>query len=192
MDILAHALWALILGKLVSRLLGKKVNLRWISFWGVFPDIFAFSLYTIFSLVNSGGFHPPHTLAAATPETLEIIQISNLLYQSSHSLIILVVLFFLVWEIRILMQETTPRTISPTKKQFLKPSPLSSFPAILLGWGLHILMDIPTHSKTFYPTPFLWPFLDWTFDGISWGQPWFMIVNYSLIIFLLWWLWREK
>lgn len=182
MDILAHALWALILGKGLSRQLKQRVNLRWITFWGIFPDLFAFALYTIFSLVNSGSLHPPHTLAAATPETLEIIQISNLLYQGSHSLIIFLVLFFLVWEVLILLSRNArgPQPI------------LESFPVILLGWGLHILMDIPTHSKTFYPTPFLWPFSEWTFNGFSWGQPWFMIVNYSLIIFLLWWLWQKR
>jgi len=50
------------------------------------------------------------------------------------------------------------------------------------GWLVHILIDIPSHSYKFYPTPFLWPFSEWKFDGWSWGAPIFMIINYSLII----------
>lgn len=50
------------------------------------------------------------------------------------------------------------------------------------GWLLHILMDIPSHSYDFYPTPFLWPISDFKINGFHWGTPWFMITNYSLII----------
>jgi hypothetical protein len=52
----------------------------------------------------------------------------------------------------------------------------------MLGWLVHILIDIPTHSYQFYPTPFLWPLSSWKFNGISWGQKWFMIANYSTIV----------
>lgn len=52
----------------------------------------------------------------------------------------------------------------------------------LLPWIIHILIDIPTHSKAFFPTPFMWPLSNFMIDGISWGTPWFMITNYSLIV----------
>lgn len=57
----------------------------------------------------------------------------------------------------------------------------------LTAWGIHIITDIPTHSTRFFPTPFLWPLSDYTFNGISWATPWFMAVNYSalLIVFLI-------
>jgi len=58
-------------------------------------------------------------------------------------------------------------------------------PIFLLSWTIHILIDIPTHSRKFLPTPFLWPISKWKFPGFSWGQKWFMITNYSLIILLL-------
>jgi len=54
-------------------------------------------------------------------------------------------------------------------------------PLYLLAWTLHVLIDIPTHSRDFLPTPFLWPLSDWHFPGFSWGQRWFMIANYSAI-----------
>ena len=52
----------------------------------------------------------------------------------------------------------------------------------LLAWGIHILIDIPTHSFRYFPTPFLWPLSDYTFNGISWATPWFMAVNYSALM----------
>ena len=56
-----------------------------------------------------------------------------------------------------------------------------------IAWGLHILIDIPTHSNSFFPTPFLWPMSNYKFNGISWATPWFMILNYGslLIVFLV-------
>ncbi|MBS3167176.1 hypothetical protein J4403_03130 [Candidatus Woesearchaeota archaeon] len=51
----------------------------------------------------------------------------------------------------------------------------------LTGWGLHILMDIPTHARDFFPTHFLYPLSDVTFNGYSWGQKDFMVVNWLLL-----------
>jgi len=58
----------------------------------------------------------------------------------------------------------------------------------VFGWLIHILIDIPSHSKEFFPTPFLWPLSDFTFNGISWGTPWFMIINYSTLVIVYSWL----
>lgn len=56
---------------------------------------------------------------------------------------------------------------------------------VLLPWLIHILMDIPTHTREFLGTPFLWPFSKWLFPGMSWGTLWFMLINYTLIIILM-------
>ena len=58
-------------------------------------------------------------------------------------------------------------------------------PIYIYAWPIHILMDIPTHSRDFLPTPFLWPISNWFFPGFSWGQLWFMILNWSLIFLFL-------
>ena len=52
-------------------------------------------------------------------------------------------------------------------------------PWAAFAWLIHILVDIPTHSRAFFPTPFLWPLCNYNFDGISWGERWFMGVNYG-------------
>jgi hypothetical protein len=58
------------------------------------------------------------------------------------------------------------------------------------GWPLHIIIDLPTHTTEFFPTPLLWPLSDFHVSGISWAVPWFMAVNYGLLIalytYLIW------
>jgi membrane-bound metal-dependent hydrolase YbcI (DUF457 family) len=52
----------------------------------------------------------------------------------------------------------------------------------MLGWLLHILLDIPTHPD-FYHTPFLWPVSNYRYTGgIAWSHPTFMVFNYGLLI----------
>ena len=59
------------------------------------------------------------------------------------------------------------------------------FPWYVLAWPLHIAIDLFTHRREFLPTPFLWPVSDWAFPGISWAEPWFMVVNYTLMLGVL-------
>lgn len=68
----------------------------------------------------------------------------------------------------------------------------------MLGWLLHILIDIPTHSLSYYATRFLWPLSDFRIDGIAWWTPWFWAATYgalAVVYVLLWgsgWLWNNK
>ena len=41
---------------------------------------------------------------------------------------------------------------------------------VLMAWGLHILVDIPTHSRKQWGPQFLFPFSRITVDGISWAE----------------------
>ncbi len=83
------------------------------------------------------------------------------LYGITHSLFVFAFVFFIIWII-------------------FKKLPIYLFP-----WLAHILMDIPTHTREFLGTPFLWPISDYTFPGISWASMAFMMANYSAIIILL-------
>jgi len=66
-------------------------------------------------------------------------------------------------------------------------------PFYLWAYPIHILIDIPSHSRSFLPTPFLWPVSNWYFPGISWDNHWFMIVNYTLIIICLGYIfWKRR
>jgi len=50
------------------------------------------------------------------------------------------------------------------------------------AWGLHIVIDIFSHSSRFFPTPFLWPVSNFHVNGVSWASPWFMAINYGLLV----------
>jgi len=51
----------------------------------------------------------------------------------------------------------------------------------LLGWWSHIIINVFTHSKDYYPAPVLYPITYRGFDGIAWNTPIFMLLNYLLL-----------
>ena len=52
----------------------------------------------------------------------------------------------------------------------------------LLGWWSHIAIDIFTHSAAYYPAPVLYPFSQRGFDGLAWNTPWFLGLNYLVLV----------
>jgi len=58
----------------------------------------------------------------------------------------------------------------------------SEFPWIWCAWGLHVLCDIPLHETNFFPTPYVWPFKTHVINGVFWGQPWLIAVNYAALV----------
>jgi hypothetical protein len=170
MDILSHGLWATAAAKAVGRKIRKPLDLRWAFFWGVFPDLFAFGLPFIWMLWSvltgqrsfSDFPRPEHGEPPAVVDP--IFRLAPVLYNFSHSFVI----FALVLAAVLLLNGRKPVWA-------------------MIGWPLHILMDIPTHSYRFYPTPFLWPISGLKFDGFSWGVWWFMVLNYSALamVFIL-------
>ena len=133
-------------------------NFWWAFGIGVAPDIFSFGIFSgmaVLGLASNPGW------SAGPPPASLIPPYVHLLYNITHSLIIFALVFFVVWFLR--------------QKPFLP----------LLAWGIHILMDIPTHSTEFFPTPFLWPFFNnIRFDGIPWSNPVIFIPNVVLLVVL--------
>ena len=58
----------------------------------------------------------------------------------------------------------------------------------LLGWWLHIVIDVFTHSADYNAVPVLYPFTQRGFDGIAWTTPWFMLLNYAALAAVAGWL----
>jgi membrane-bound metal-dependent hydrolase YbcI (DUF457 family) len=105
----------------------------------------------IFMLLITGKFE------LGKPHTHEIPSYVYHMYDWTHSLVIFLIVMIAIYFF---------------KKRWYLP---------LIGWMVHILIDIPTHTEQFFPTPFLWPISDYSFSGISWGVPWFMFLNYSCL-----------
>lgn len=165
MDIFSHGLWAGAAYKAINKKAKKPLNAWLAGFWGIFPDLFAFTIPFIWLLWNLAfaGLNfsdiPRSDLVEPAPrDSLPIFRLTSLLYSLSHSAIIFFIVFGIVYLI------------------FHRPI------WELGGWFIHILLDIPTHSYQFYPTPFLWPVSDWKFDGFSWGTLWFLILNYLAVV----------
>lgn len=186
MDILAHGLWTAALANAVNNKFKKKgmttkVNVAYATFWGIFPDLFAFTVPFIYMLIAmaTGSIRPSdiswhgevQPAYANKFSRFDFIhnQLAHNLYDVSHSAIIFILVFATVW---IMWRR----------------------PALeLLGWLLHILIDIPTHSYRVYPTPLFWPVSRWEFlHGFSWTEPWFMLLNYSSLALAYYVLFRKK
>lgn len=151
-----------------SGLFGRKNRqyFLWGFFFGIAPDIFSFGLFTISSLLGVSA--RPDWSAGPPPENM-IPSYVHTMYDITHSFVIFGIVFLVVWYIR--------------KKPFVP----------LWAWAFHILVDIPTHSVAFFPTPFLWPFFNAVrVDGIPWTHPFIFIPNVILLILLYTWLFYRK
>ncbi len=160
MDILAHGLWATAGAIGTRRKTVIAISVGWVAFWGVFPDLFTFTVPVTIKIW--------WLLTGATrsllpdPNRQQQLQFVWQLYHCSHSLVVFAVAFGIVW--------------------LFARRPVFS----MLGWLLHIAIDIPTHRGIF-ATHFLWPFSSVTWDGTVWENPWFLAGNYITLtaVFLL-------
>jgi hypothetical protein len=171
MDIISHALWSGALFKSINlNLKKKKFNLWWASFWGIFPDVFAFVVpiaIFFFIILFQNGFNI--TILAKTLQSPPYRNIVEMLYNISHSIIIFIIVFLFVWLI------------------FRKPL------WILFGWLLHILIDIPTHLIGHFATPMFWPISTFKINGIIyWREPLFMIIDLVLLFIVYWIILRKE
>ncbi len=159
MDIFAHGLWSAAAARGVNLKEERRaIPVAWAAFWGVFPDLFAFTYPFIRAVVERiSGVH------GARPD----FALASKLYHISHSLIVFSAVIGAVWLVR---------------RRLWLP---------MLAWPLHVLCDIPSHTRRFFPTPFLWPLSHYEFSGISWGNPWFMLVNYTALGITYYVLWRR-
>jgi len=164
MDIIAHGAWSFLTAKAVNaRRTERPLNPWYTGLWGIFPDLASFGIVFAYGIVTlilgdrsflAFMHRAPDALEPISAAAFPLASIVPLLYSFTHSIVVFFAIFFLVLLIR--------------RKPCWE----------LLGWALHIMIDVPTHSYAFYPTPVFWPLSDWKFDGISWGTTWFMIGNY--------------
>lgn len=163
MDIVAHGLYG------GAAFVNTSKKSFWTAvWWGIFPDLIAFGVFFP-KFVLTRGFHREEIMRVEPP-TLDIIpQYIHTIYNFSHSLIIFALVFGIVWFF--------------IKRPFYE----------MLPWGLHILMDIPSHTGAFFPTPFLYPLSSFYIEGVPWGTPWFFFSYWGLLIILyLFFFWLKK
>jgi membrane-bound metal-dependent hydrolase YbcI (DUF457 family) len=121
----------------------------------ILPDILTEGLFMVLYLLKIGGMPG---WEQGHPNISEYPIFAQNLYNITHSLIFFVVVFVLFW--------------------IFARKPIW----IVAAWGLHILIDIPTHSLALFPTPFLWPISDIRFNGIGWDNPIILAVDIILLM----------
>ncbi|QQS60675.1 hypothetical protein IPN41_01740 [Candidatus Falkowbacteria bacterium] len=139
----------------------------WLAFlFGVLPDVLSFGIFTIAQLVGI----EPRIDWANNPTNADIPAYVHVLYNYTHSFIIFAVVFLGLWLI--------------LKRPYIP----------LLAWGIHIILDIFTHSDSFFATPFLWPLSDFKIDGTPWSHPLIFFPNWILIIigYTLWFIQKRR
>lgn len=186
MDIVSHGLWTNVIF-----LTARRRDRWWAVAFALLPDLIPFGPFFFEELATHGiGNGPPQF----TPEVYAYIWGA---YQFTHSLVVFGAVFLAVafWrkvfhpsraEVHLEKSETqSPKSKTNPNDQkdtilnfefWTLSLPLRPWWA-LGAWGLHILTDIPTHRRAFFPTPFLWPFSNYTVDAISWANPWFFFAN---------------
>ena len=162
MDILAHALWTAAAAIPVRQKLRRPIHLGWAVFWGIFPDVFSFAIPAVIRIWWYATGVTAHLLPDA--KSGQHFQFVWQLYYGSHSLVTFAVTFGIVWAL--------------ARRLVLE----------LLGWGLHILIDIPTHQGIF-ALHFLWPFSSYGVSGLRWESHWFLAANYGALLLLYSWMW---
>jgi len=145
---------------------GRKNKFRWrLAFlFGIAPDLLSFGIFFV-ERVFTHGFD----FQSGPPDPSTISSYVYQLYNVTHSLVVFTFFF--------------------------------AFFSLFLGrtfwemaaWGLHIILDIFTHSNEFFPTPFLWPLSDYKFDGMPWSHPYIFFTNVAalVILYLVWW-WKKR
>ena len=127
---------------------------------GLAPDLLSFGiLYTAAML----GLAETPDFSQGTPPESSIPLYVHHLYNVTHSFIVFLSVFLITW--------------------FLLKRPLWE----LSAWGLHVLVDVPTHSYAFFPTPVLWPLFGWKFNGWQWTTLSILIPNFVLLTLLYAW-----
>lgn len=152
MDTLSHGLWG---GLSFGH--GRR-QFWWALLLGMGPDLVSFGPYFLSWLVSGMPPYATQPGLGSAPSLSTLPDSVFVYYNVSHSLIVWALAFLLL---AVLLQK------------FFWP---------LAAWGLHILCDIPTHTTAYFPTPFLWPFSTPYVNGFAWSLPWFICLNYLLLI----------
>jgi hypothetical protein len=135
--------------------------------FGVGPDLMAFGPYCIAILL---GFQSFPQWGVVAPHVKVIPHFVYALYSVSHSLVI----YGIFLGVLLLFG----------KRKLAR---------LTLGWPLHILVDLPTHSNNFFPTPIFWPVSSFHINGIPWSEPIIFLPNIIVISCLyLYWYYKNK
>jgi hypothetical protein len=130
---------------------------------GLLPDMAQALPVALWALMQPEALDAFLGFVFATPATERVLPprvglLSHHMHCALHSLVVVLAITLAAWRWR-------PALLVP-----------------LAGWWVHLALDIPTHSESYYPVPFLYPFTYWGFDGVAWTTPWLLAANYAALL----------
>lgn len=146
MDTLSHAGWGF------ATLHAQRSLAWWGALAGAMPDLLFFVPSRVESVIATGwaglavGSEPGMWRADGPPLPPELVEAYYRYYVKTHSLVLLALAVALL-------------ILAGRRK----------WAWLAVPYGLHILMDIPTHER--YQTQPFWPLSSWSFEGLTWGDP---------------------
>jgi membrane-bound metal-dependent hydrolase YbcI (DUF457 family) len=166
LDIVSHALWAAAAGIGARRKVKQRIRLDWVALWGVLPDLVVFAIPAAVRIWRYLSGASKMLLPDGSGPHFDWVWG---LYNFTHSAVIFAVCFGAGWLL-------------------LRKPPLE-----MVGWALHILIDVFTHRGMF-AVKFLWPVSSVHVDGIRWETPWFLVLNFTALaaVYLLLWIYRAR
>ena len=174
MDVLSHGLWATALGETLRRRgLATRGQVAGAAAFGLMPDLVALAPVSIWAIGAESSVDAVRAYIFAMPGTEPIMapwahMLEHHIHCSAHSLIVLgVVTLLSFWKFRWLRVP-------------------------LVGWWLHIALDVPTHSQEYYAVTIFYPFTQWSFDGIAWTHPAVLGFNYFALAMVYGWLFLTR
>ena len=170
MDVFSHAVWG-------RHLTHHRIDWKLAALMGVLPDLVAFIPASI-SLWISG---KERVSVDDSTITADFPAIAWEIYSISHSLFWSGLLFLVIWFglTKMVDKEGMVRT---NRFIYAKMDPRSCAFFLMAPWFFHILIDIPSHTAKFFPTPFLYPLSEFVVDGVRWSTPWIWFTNLAGII----------
>ena len=177
MDIVAHALWAGAAGTWSRRRqagVGGKTIAAMVAF-AVLPDLVPLAPALAMSFTDAAPLQFLYAHITAVPMSEPRMPpwadaLAHHLHCSFHSVIIAALVTLGAWW---------------KMRGLLLP---------LMGWWLHIALDVPTHSDDYYAVPIFYPLTYWGFDGVAWTAPWMLALNYFAlaVAYLALWISRRR
>lgn len=166
MDVFSHGLWGYALAYPSARKQQQPKKALWGLVLGMLPDVIPFLPVQIYFLFHRVSFDAG--LFFPVPQHW-VFSWAIESYNYTHSLVLWAVVFALVLIVR--------------KGKVWIP---------LYAWGLHVLMDIPTHPD-FFQTPFLFPLSDFKLIGfgLSWAHPLIFFVNWAVLAVIYVFIFRD-
>jgi len=160
-DILAHSLWALALAGAAPRKVRPRMRLPWAAAWGILPDLATFAVPAVVRIWRLATGASKSLLPDGSGPRFDWVW--NV-YNGTHSAFVLAVVFGAV---RLILRRPVWE---------------------MLGWALHILIDVFTHNGLF-AVQFLWPLSAIHVNGARWEAGWLLAANYAAlaaVCILLW------